>query len=191
MAKNSGRNPKKELLRKIDRTVDFKRLDLTRDSEDIKDKSRLTGLLVAMLSYGAIYGLGYMLHSSGSLGANEFSKLTWLAMIPSSVMAIVALQYTRSRLETPVREQARKYIIELEGDQGWLQRFEPIFNEADSDNGKAKRVFEHLKEKRYKRLAPEDYVDIIERLRELLRGEADSKLSAATINNVRERFAAA
>ena len=190
MAKNSSRNSNRDLLRKIDRTVDFKRLDLGRDAEDIKDKSRLTGLFTAMLSYGAIFGLGYMLHSSSMLGANEFSKLTWLAMIPASVIAIVALQYTRSRLETPIREAARSYIIELEGEAGWLQRFEPIFNEVDAENGKAKRVFEHLKEKRYKRLAPEDYLEIIDRLRELLRGEGESKISPATINNVRDQVAA-
>lgn len=164
----SKRNIRKALLRRFESQFDLKRLDYTRRAKPAKDMAKIMGFLFAGGVYLAGFGLAYFSWSAGRIEVELLNKLTFIFMIPSSVIGLFAFLLTGSRREFPIREDIRAHVTDFEGAEGTLWRYEPLLNQMDLKKIDIEGLIEASREGRLIKMAPEDICATIHALHQQL-----------------------
>ena len=183
-AKSSG----KEVKRLFDRSFDLARLNLAKRSARTKPKAMLFGFATAGIIYIVAYSLGYYGFSQNIMPIGAFAKLTWILMIPATVVGMFVWIIVKNRLEYPVRADIRDYITELEAGKGLIWRFLPLWEQFDGTTGATKKAMSWSAEKKIDKLDVDDYVDAVFHLYRILQENEAKQISDTTAEGVIRNF---
>jgi len=186
MAKpNTRRNQRKSLLRRFESCFDLNRLDYKKRAAPGKDRAKITGIIVASIVYFAGYGLAYYSYSQQLIDDNFLNKMSWIFMVPASVVGLTTWLITGNRREFPIRQDIRAHIADFEGETGTVWRYEPVLNEIDLGKLDVEGLVEASTEGRLIKMAPEDVCALLKGLHIAL---SDSELKASAVDETEKKF---
>lgn len=185
----SKKNLKREVKRLFDRSFDKDRLNYKKLSLPTKPKSLLLGLGVASGIYAAAFTLAYLAMENNVLGLEQFAKLTWIILIPVTIIGITTWQISKNRMEYPIRLKIRSYMADLEKGGGLFWKFSPLMDVEGFENGIIKKVLAKTSEGKVEELAVEDYTDAVEKLRQLLDNTENRGFSNVIAESILDNFA--
>ena len=136
----SRRRIKKDMLAHLENAFDLTQLDYAKRIKPKKEFAKISGLVAAFVIYalgfaGAYYGWKY-----NDVPFDLFVKITWVLMLPASVIGIVAWMLSFNRLENTVRHDFFVRIKNIEAEHGMIWRFRPLMSTFDPQNVAAKKV---------------------------------------------------
>ena len=184
----SKRHSRKHVIRSFEEHFDLARLDYHRRVKPGKDMAKVMGLIFAAAIYLAGFGLAYYSYNQGMIDATFLNKISWIFMIPASVVGVFAFLITSNRREFPIREDIRAHVREFEGEEGYLWRFEPILSQMQLKKIDIELLIAASREKHLVETAPEDICATIRALYDALQGNS-SLASAAAINQIEQNIA--
>lgn len=164
----SKRNTRKTILRRFEEQFDLKRLDYQRRAKPAKDMAKIMGFLFAGGIYMAGFGLAYFSWSQGKIDETLMTKLSFIFMIPSSVVGLFAFLLSGSRREFPIREDIRAHVTDFEGESGTFWRYEPLLKQMELKKIDIEGLIEASREGRLIKMAPEDICATIQALHQQL-----------------------
>lgn len=182
------RNLRKILLRRFEQQFDLDRLDYRRRSKPAKGAAKATGALFAGVVYLAGFGLAYYSWSQGKIDTLLLNKLSFIFMIPASVIGMFAFLLSGSRREFPIREDIRAHISAAEGDSGTLWRYEPLLKQMELKKIDIEGLIEASHEGRLIKMAPEDICATLHALHQSL-GNNSTQTSGDTLEAIENNFA--
>ena len=125
----SKRNTRKSVLRRFETSVDLKQLDYNVRVRPGRGKAKLTGVIFSSMVYFAGFGLAYFSWNRQLIDDAFLSKMSFIFIIPATVIGIFAYLIAANRQEYPVRENIRAHISDFEGNTGTLWRYAPVIKE--------------------------------------------------------------
>ncbi len=187
MKQPNKRNLRKILLRRFEQQFDLDRLDYSRRSKPAKGAAKATGALFAGVAYLIGFGLAYYSWSQGKIDTILLNKLSFVFMIPASVVGMFALLLSGSRREFPIREDIRAHISAVEGDNGALWRYEPLLKQMALKKIDIEGLIEASHEGRLIKMAPEDICATIHALYQSLSNNS-VQTSGDTLEAIENNF---
>ncbi len=175
----SKRHSRKNVLRDFEAHFTLSRLDYTRRVKPGKAAAKVTGLIFAAIVYLAGFGLAFYSRSQGLIDDNFLNKISWIFMIPASVVGLFAFLITSNRREFPIREDIRAHVRDFEGKAGYLWRFEPILSQMQLKKIDIEWLITASREGRLVEMAPEDICATILALHDAL--QSTSSLASGSI----------
>ncbi len=163
------RGIKKEIVRQFERSFDLPKLDYKKRIQSIKPKAMLYGLGAGSLLYCIAFGFAYLGVSNNVMPLESFAKFVWIIMVPTTVVGLFVWLLVKNRLEYPIRQDILKYVAELEHDDGLLWRFSPVIDHVNPNDYASKKTFNLSREGKSKELAVEDYTEVIDKLKDILK----------------------
>lgn len=162
--KKQRRRIRKELLRRVERIFEVDSFDYLKRAKAERHISKLTGLMAAGGSYAVMFMVVFTAWKFAVIEEELFANVTWIAMLPSTVIGMTTWMIAANRREYPFRQQARAHIEKIEQDAGMLWRFQPVADALRPDDMVAQRALEQSRQGADK-IAIEDYIETIEGLR--------------------------
>lgn len=183
----SKRHSRKDVIRSFEDHFDLARLDYARRIKPGKDIAKVMGLIFAAVVYLAGFGLAFYSSTQGMIDDNVLNKISWIFMIPASVVGLLAFLITSNRREFPIREDIRAHVREFEGEEGYLWRYEPILSQMELKKIDIDWLVVSSRENRLVEMAPEDICATTRALHDAL--QSDSSLAnAAAINQIEQNL---
>ncbi|HHJ80521.1 MAG TPA: hypothetical protein ENJ65_02690, partial [Candidatus Tenderia electrophaga] len=127
----SKRHSRKNVIRDVERHITLSRLDYKPRVKPGKAMAKVIGLIFAAVIYMAGFGIAYFSWSRGTIDASLLNKISFIFMIPASIVGMLAFLISSNRREFPIREDIRAHVRDFEGENGYLWRFEPILNQLE------------------------------------------------------------
>ncbi len=183
----SKRNSRKSVIRSFEDQIDLARLDYARRTKPGKDVAKVMGLVFAAVVYLAGFGLAFYSRTQGMIDDDVLNKISWIFMIPASVVGLLAYLITSNRREFPIREDIRAHVTDFEGEDGYLWRYEPILSQMELKKIDIEWLVVSSRENRLVEMAPEDICATIRALYEALQGDS-SLASAAAIAQIEQNL---
>ncbi|ALP51826.1 hypothetical protein Tel_00995 [Candidatus Tenderia electrophaga] len=152
----SKRGSRKYILRAFQQRFDLDRLDYKRRIKPGRDVAKITGLILAAAVYLTGFGLALYSYNQGMIDANFLNKISWIFMIPASVVGMFAYLITSNRREFPIREDIRAHVRDFEGEGGYLWRYAPILEQLELKKIDMEWLVTASREGRLAEMAPED-----------------------------------
>lgn len=166
--KQQRRRGRRDLLRRLERSLDSRLLpDYLRRIRSERNRSKLTGVVTAGAVYTAFFILGFTAWKFALLPEAAFAKLSWIMMIPASVVGALTWLIAANRREFPIREEAKAHIARLEGGGGTLWRYAPLLEGLCPEDGVARRALEQSR-RGGEQIVPEDYIAAVTSLTQAL-----------------------
>jgi len=184
----SKRNIKKEVSRLFDRSFDRDQLNYKKLSMPTKPKSLLFGLGAASAIYAAGFVLAYMAMQNNILPLEQFAKLTWIILIPVTIVGVTTWQISKNRMEYPIRQKILKYMAELEKDGGLLWRFSPLMDIIGIEDGITRKAIAKSSEGKVDELAVEDYTEAVEKLGQVIANTDNREFSTVVAEAILDNF---
>ncbi len=181
------RNLRKILLRRFEGQFDLTRLDYNRRSKPAKGAAKAIGALFAGLVYMAGFGLAYYSWGQGRIDTELLNKLSFIFMIPASIIGLFAFLFSGSRREFPIREDIRAHVSAVEGDTGTLWRYEPLLKQMDLKKIDIEGLIEASHEGRLIKMAPEDICATLHALYERLSNNS-TQTNSDTLEAIENNF---
>ncbi len=184
----SRRRIKKDMLAHLENAFDLTQLDYTKRIKPKKEFAKISGLVVAFVIYaigfaGAYYGWKY-----NDVPFELFVKITWVLMLPASVIGLVAWMLSFNRLENIVRHDFFVIIKTIEAENGMIWRFKPLMSTFDPQNVAAKMVIAQSEVGDVSEIDVEDYANAVHCLFSGLQGDGGDELSIETAEEVKENL---
>lgn len=184
----SRRRIKKNMLAHLENVFDLTRLDYAKRIKPKKEFAKISGLVAAFVIYalgfaGAYYGWKY-----NDVPFDLFVKITWVLMLPASVIGIVVWMLSFNRLENTVRHDFFVIIKNIEAENGMIWRFRPLMSTFDPQNIAAKKVIAQSEAGDVNEIDVEDYANAVHSLFLGLQGGGEEKLSIETAEEVEENL---
>lgn len=184
----SRRRIKKNMLAHLENVFDLTRLDYAKRIKPKKEFAKISGLVAAFVIYalgfaGAYYGWNY-----NDVPFDLFVKITWVLMLPASVIGIVVWMLSFNRLENTVRHDFFVIIKNIEAENGMIWRFRPLMSTFDPQNIAAKKVIAQSEAGDVNEIDVEDYANAVHSLFLGLQGGGEEKLSIETAEEVEENL---
>ena len=151
----------------------------------IAGQAILLGVGGASLIYGVVFSLGWYAQTQGVLDQDIFVKITWMLMIPASVIGFLAWAISKGRGEFRLRKELTEYIAGVEGPQGLIWRFSPLIGDHDARGGE---ICEKSRRGEIGQREAEEYAEMVNRLFDLARGDDSSQLDIEAVRQVSENF---
>lgn len=184
----SKRNIKKDVVRLFERSFDMERLNYTKMSLSTKPKSLFVGMGAATALYATGFILAYMAMQNNILPLEGFVKLSWIILIPVTIVGVTAWQIAKNRMEYPIRQKVRSYITELEQGDGLLWKFTPLMDIIGIEDTNTKKTLTKSSEKKADDIAVEDYTDAVEKLNQVLRNTNNHSFSSVVAEGILDNF---
>jgi len=189
MAARKGRRRfRKGLQRQFAQHFDLERLNYRRLLRPARGKALLWGVLGAFIVYSAGFAIGYYGWQQQVVDYALFARLVWLLMLPATVVGILGWLLARNRLEYPLRQELKAYIAALEGDDGLLWRYGPLFAALAPNDLQAKEVLGLSRQRRLKDCPPEDYIAAVQSLADLLHDSDRNALAPSICQEVQDNL---
>lgn len=177
----SKRRQRRGLLNRLENKFDIEKLDYHIKAKALKNEARLHGLLTALGLYALGYGTAYLWWLSGGLPEERFSLLSWLLMVPCTMIAFFVWGIISGRKTHPLFQEMREYINKLEDGGGLLWRFEPLMQAYGVTDGASQRVVAQSREGRADKIAVEDYADTVLKLHAALKSQDQRVVDQETV----------
>lgn len=179
---------RRDIARRFERTYNPRDFDIKEKSRQGRGKALIFGLLTA----GILYMLANMAANYGFqrnlIEAENYAKLIWISMIPCTVLGLLVWLISKNRYEYPVRQEIRSLIEGIEGKEGFLWRFKPIWEHYDGETTTFKKALVWSEEKKIDKLDLEDYCDTVAELRKLLAFSEQDKIPTNVLEAVASNF---
>lgn len=184
----SKRHSRKNVIRDFEKHFTLSRLDYKPRVKPGKAMAKAVGLSVAAVVYMVGFGITYFSWSRGSIDASLLNKISFIFMIPASIVGMLAFLISSNRREFPIREDIRAHVRDFEGESGYLWRFEPILNQLELKKIDIEWLIKASREGTLTDMAPEDICTTIQALHEALSGNSQ-KISGHAILQVEKNLA--
>jgi hypothetical protein len=182
------RQSRKNILRDFEDRVDLTRLDYNKRVKPGKGIAKVTGLIFASGVYMAAFGLAFYSWKLGRIDDAFLNKISWIIMVPASVVGVFAFLISSNRREFPIREDIRAHVRQLEGEQGYLWRYESVLKQMTLKKINIDALIDASRQNLLVEMAPEDICATLQALHEALQG--DSPLaSGAALNEIEQNLA--
>lgn len=185
---SNARGLRKDIRKQFARHFDPTRLDYRKRTAAARPKAILYGVASAAALYAASFAAMYVGWSSQALGAETFSRLVWIIMLPTTGIGVLVGQIVRSRLEYPVREDIRRHLGEIEGATGLLWRYGPLLTATLPDDLASKKILALSQQGKHAQIDIEDYLGVLEKLNRLLDAENKPGFETAVWHEVAENL---
>ncbi len=162
------RSSRKNVLRNFENNINLDRLQYKKRIKPGKDIAKIKGLITAAIIYGLGFGLTFMSFSKGAIDEMFMAKVVFIIMIPSTIAGIFVFLITSNRREFPIREDIRAHVLDFEGKQGYLWRFEPLIKDLELKKVDMEWLIKNSKENKLVEMAPEDICATFLALSEIL-----------------------
>lgn len=182
----SKRHSRKSVLRDFEQHVTLSRLDYKKRVKKGKAAAKIIGLVCASIIYIGGAGLAYVSFSRGVIDANFLNKMSWIFMIPATVVGLFAFLISSNRREFPIREDIRAHVLDFEGDTGYLWRYEPVLSQLQLKKIDMEWLIQASREGRLIEQAPEDICTTILALHEVLSNS--QQISGSAIQQVEQNL---
>ena len=183
----SKRHSRKSVLRDFEAHFTLSRLDYNRRIKPGRAAAKVTGLIFAAIVYLTGFGLTFYSHSQGLIDDNFLNKVSWIFMIPASVVGAFAYLITSNRREFPIREDIRAHVRDFEGQDGYLWRYEPILNQMQLKKIDIEWLITTSREGRLVEMAPEDICATVQALHDTLQGN-NTLVSGSAMNKIEQNL---
>ena len=167
----SKRHGRKNVIRDFEKHITLSRLDYKPRVKPGKAMAKVVGLIFAAVIYLGGFGMAYISWSRGIIDANLLNKMSWIFMIPASVVGMFAFLISSNRREFPIREDIRAHVRDFEAETGYLWRFEPILNQLELKKIDIEWLIKASREGTLIEMAPEDICATIQALHQALSGD--------------------
>jgi len=184
----SKRNIKKEVVRLFEKSFDLKRLNYEKLSLSIKPKSLLIGLGAASALYGTGFLLAFLAMEKNILPLEDFAKLSWIILIPVTIVGVTVWQIAKNRMEYPIRQDIRQYMTVLEENGGLLWKFSPLLDVIGIEDTNTKLTLAKSKKGDIEKLAIEDYTDAVDKLNKVLVNTDNRQFSTIVAEGILANF---
>jgi len=184
----SKRNIKKEVTRLFERSFDMDKLNYKKRSLSTKPKSLLIGIGAASVLYAIGFALAYAAMQNNILPLEEFAKLSWIILIPVTIVGVTAWQISKNRMEYPIRQEILKYIADLEKEGGLLWKFSPLMDVIGIEDTNTKKALAKSNEGKFEELAVEDYTDAVYKLNQVLINTDNRQFSTVIAEAILDNF---
>ncbi len=184
----SKRHSRKNVIRDFEKHITLSRLDYKPRVKPGKAMAKVVGLIFAAAVYLACFGIAYISWSKGSIDANMLNKMSFIFMIPASVVGLMAFLISSNRREFPIREDIRAHVRDFEAEHGYLWRFEPVLNQLELEKIDIEWLIKASREGTLTEMAPEDICATIQALHEALSGNGQ-QISGNAILQVEKNLA--
>ncbi len=184
----SKRHGRKNVIRDFEKHITLSRLDYKPRVKPGKAMAKVVGLIFAGMVYLGGFGMAYVSWSKGTIDANLLNKMSWIFMIPASVVGMFAFLISSNRREFPIREDIRAHVRDFEGETGYLWRYEPILNQLELKKIDIEWLIKASREGTLTDMAPEDICATIQALHQALNGNSQ-QISGSSILQVEQNLA--
>ena len=184
----SKRNIKKEVTRLFERSFDMDKLNYKKLSLSTKPKSLLIGLGAATALYATGFSLAYVAMEKNILPLEEFAKLSWIILIPVTIVGVTAWQISKNRMEYPIRQKILKYISEIEKEGGLIWKFSPLMDVIGIEDMATKKAIAKSREGKSEDLAVEDYTEAVDKLNQVLENTENREFSTIVAEAILDNF---
>jgi len=184
----SKRHGRKNVFRSFEQHITLSRLDYKPRIKPGKAMAKVVGLIFAAVVYLAGFGAAYISWSKGAIDANLLNKMSFIFMIPASVVGMFAFLISSNRREFPIREDIRAHVRDFEGENGYLWRFEPILNQMELKKIDIEWLIKASREGTLIEQAPEDICTTIQALHQALSGNGQ-QISGSAVLQVEQNLA--
>ncbi|HHM04713.1 MAG TPA: hypothetical protein ENJ19_03100 [Gammaproteobacteria bacterium] len=110
-------------------------------------------------------------------------------MIPASVVGAFVFLISANRREYSVLKDVMAHAADVEGQQGMLWRFGPLFDELGKSSAQVSKVLTLSREGRGADIEPEDYAETVRELYAALSGGGGRSISAEAAGKVESNLA--
>jgi hypothetical protein len=179
------RAARKTLQRLLTRSYDVSRFPSFARRRVLAGQAILMGVGGASLIYGVVFSLGWYAQAQGVLDQEIFVKVTWMLMVPASVIGFLAWAIAKGRGEYKLRKESAEYIAEIEGTQGLIWRFAPLIGTRNARDGE---ICEKSRQGDIGEREAEEYAEMVRRLFDLTRTEDAGELDIDAVRLVSENF---
>jgi hypothetical protein len=179
------RTARKTLQRLLTRSYDVSRFPSFARRRVLTGQAILMGVGGASLIYGVVFTLGWYAQARGVLDQEIFAKITWILMVPASVIGFLAWAIAKGRGEFKLRRELTDYLAEVEGPQGLIWRFYPLFEKIDAE---ASDICNKSRQGIIGESDAEEYAEMVRRLFDMTRAEEAGELDIDAIRRVSENF---
>lgn len=166
----SKRHVRKNVIRDFEKNFTLSRLDYKPRVKPGRAMAKVIGLIFAAVIYLTGFGLAYVSWSNGTIDANMLNKMSWIFMIPASVVGMFSFLISSNRREFPIREDVRAHVRDFEGKDGYLWRYEPILNQMELKKIDIEWLIKASREGKLIEMAPEDICTTVQALHQALSG---------------------
>lgn len=184
----SNRRVKKDMLAYLQRYYDPTQYDFEKRFKPKSGQAKVAGLLAAILVYSVGFAASYYGWKFNNVSYDLFVKITWVLMIPSSVVGIFAWLIAYNRVENAVRHEFMKIIRPIEAEHGVIWRFRPLISTFDPGNVEIKKLLQQSEQGQSLELDPEIYANAVRMLFDGVTGSASDKISVEAADEVEENF---
>jgi len=184
----SKRNIKKEVTRLFERSFDLNKLNYKKRSLSTKPKSLLIGIGAASVLYAIGFALAFVAMEKNILPLEEFAKLSWIILIPVTIVGVTAWQISKNRMEYPIRQDILNYMSELEKNGGLLWKFSPLMDVIGIEDTDTKKALAKSNEGKVDELAVEDYTEAVEKINQVLLNTENRLFSNVVAEAILENF---
>lgn len=185
------RHIKKAVIQQMKSDYDLARLDYAKLVRPGKGKSKLIGILVALVIYMIGFGGGYYGWLAGVVPEEVLAKIVWIAMVPSSVIGSLTWVIMDARLEYPVRRQMAEYVAQLESTDakgGRLWRYAPLLESFKIKGVDITKAIFLSREGRGGEIDPQDYAALVNKLHLELVGNESLQITGECSKDLEENL---
>lgn len=178
------RRTRREILQQFERAYDLQHYDYKKLINPALGKSKLIGVAVASIIYGAVFGIAYMAWINGRVAYELFMKTTWVLLLPASAIGIFSWMLAFNRLDNKIRAPLQRLIEKVEGEAGTLWRYAPLLAADDPKNTAAKTACNRSREQQFKLIDAEDYCSAVNTIHAALKRTEDTPMAQESLQEV-------
>lgn len=184
----SSRRLKKDMLDYLQRAYDLSLFDFEKKLKPKTGQAKIAGLVAAIIVYSLGFAGSYYGWKFNNVSYDLFVKITWVLMIPASVVGAFAWMLAYNRVENAVRHEFMKIIRPIEGEHGMIWRFRPLMSTFEPNNTDAKKVMSQSEAGQYYEMDPEIYAKAVQTLFAGVTGNNAGRITAETAQEVDSNF---
>ena len=184
----SKRRLKKDLLESVQRVYDPELFDFEKRIKPKGGQAKIAGLIGAIIVYSLGFVLSYYGWKNNNVSFDLFVKITWIIMLPASVLGIFVWLMAFNRVENALCHEFMKIIRPIESEFGMIWRFRPLFSTFAPENTEVKKLLAVSESGQAHDLDAETYSNAVQILFDGLTGDDADKVSVETVDEVAENL---
>ena len=184
----SIRRLKKDLLEHAQRVYDPAEFDFEKRIKPRSGQAKIAGLIGAIIIYSLGFVISYYGWKNNNVSFDLFVKITWIIMLPASVLGIFVWLMAFNRVENALCHEYMKIIRPIEAEHGMIWRFRPLFSTFAPENTDVKKLLAVSESGQGHELDAEIYASAVRILFHGLTGDDAEKISVETAEEVEENL---
>jgi len=180
----SKRQVRKSIIDYFDNRCRIEQFDVRRDLRLMKGRSRLRGILTALGVYLLGFAVSYYAWSRDLINYELFYKVTWVILMPATVVGILVWLLAYNREENDLRVRLAAAMRNVEADDGFLWRFAPLLQVAAPTDYDTKTVVNKSRERQLAGIEPDDYAQAMLSVHALLQQTQQQPVSSQALTAV-------